>query len=868
MLPSEALEDSPPDREPKRSNRVELPCAHCGLPTPATDGDDPANVFCCNGCRQAYQLIHGWGLDDYYAIRDRTGGASASIGGSTVSLYESFDDEAFLGASAPKRMDDGCWSTELSVSGLHCAACAWLIENVATRTKGWKLGRVKLNRHTLQVVFDPKVIPLSEIARLVGRLGYGLMPLSDRAEDQFQLENRKLLTQIAIAGFCAANAMWIAIALYAGDASGLAADHRYFLRLAGTALGVASVAIPGRPFFISALASLRTRTPHMDLPVALGLSVGTVVGIYSVISGSGEVYFDSLAMLVFLLLIGRWIQFRQQHRAASAVDLLLRVTPQHARLIEGDLQGNWASSDAETRLVLARSLSQGQWIRVNVGETIPVDGILVKGETMVDRSLLTGESVPIDAQEGAEVTAGTINLTRPIAVEVRATGAESRIGKVMQAVEAATEQRTPIVQLADRIGGVFVVVVTLLAAIAFAIWLPYGLSLATSHATSLLIVACPCALALATPLAIAVTLGRAAKRKILVRDGGVLQRLGRPGVIWFDKTGTLTEGRPRAERIWGQEDAIALAAGVERNCCHPIADAIIREAERLELDVPGRCDAVEMGAGNTKQGGDTDGHDVRPAGQRPGIAGQGLTGLCDGHRICVGSEAFMRHQRVTLPAAALEAIERTIRQECSPVIVAVDGDAQAVLAISDPIKRDAAATVERLRKGGWQIGILSGDHQRVVDHVAGQLGIDQDHALGHLLPEDKLRIVTERDRNGSRPRDAVVMIGDGANDAAALAAADVGIAVRGGAEVSLQAAPVFVASGALGSIGDLLDASRRSSFLIGTTFAVSLAYNVIAVVLAMLGWISPLLAALLMPLSSVSVLSTTLAWPTFRSPST
>ena len=774
-------------------------------------------------------MIHGWGLDDYYAIRDQTGGSNGWFGTADKSRYESFDDDLYLGASAPQRTSDGLLTTELSVSGLHCAACAWLIENIAARTAGWQLARVKLNRHTVQLVFNPEQIKLSEIAHLVGRLGYSLTPLSSEPVDRFREENRRLLTQIAIAGFCAANAMWIAIALYAGDASGVASEHRLFLRIAASVLGIATVAFPGRTFFVSAIASLRTWTPHMDLPVALGLSVGTIVGLFNAITDRGEIYFDSLAMLVFLLLIGRWIQFRQQHRAASAVDLLLRITPQHARLVDPSVPGDG------TRWVMVQSLEAEQAVRVLVGESIPVDGRIIAGETMVDRSLLTGESVPVEAVCGDAVTAGTVNLSRPITVRVQAIGADSRIGKVMESVEAAMAQRTPIVQLADRIGGVFVVVVTLLSMLAFAVWSSRGLDVATANATSLLIVACPCALALATPLAIAVTLGRAAKRKILIRDGGVLQQLSRGGIVWFDKTGTLTEGRPRAELQHGAIEALQWAAAIERDCCHPIADAILREAERLNLGVPSEVDSIQLGAG-------------------------GISGRCRGHRIAIGNESYLRDQRIHLDAAMLEHADACLRRQATPVIVAVDGEAVAVLAIADPLKKDAAATIEQIRQSGWELGILSGDHLEVVRKVSQQVGISQENAFGGLSPEEKLRRVTA-DAGGR----TVVMIGDGANDAAALAAADVGIAVRGGAEVSLQAAPVFVASGTLSSVADLIDASGRADRLIRTTFAVSLAYNVIAVLLAICGYINPLLAAVLMPISSVSVLSLTLAWPTFRS---
>jgi Cu2+-exporting ATPase len=799
-------------------------CDHCGLPTVSADDDPQQKVFCCNGCRQAYELIHGWGLDDYYAIRDLQHGTGKSLFNADRARFDAFDDPAYLGSSAPKASGDDLLATELSISGLHCAACAWLIENVAARTPGWKLARVKLSRHTVEIVFDPREIKLSQIAELIGRLGYELMPLTSQPVDRFRDENRRLLTQIAIAGFCAANAMWIAVALYAGDASGVAADHRLFLRIAGTLLGVGAVIFPGRTFFVSALASLRTRTPHMDLPVALGLSVGTVVGIIAAITDSGDVYFDSLAMLVFLLLVGRWIQFRQQHRAAGAVDLLMRITPQHANLVEAEGQTHW---------VLVDSLKPGQVIRVAAGESVPADGRIESGATTLDRSLLTGESEPIAAEVGSEVTAGTVNLSRPIDVCIQAIGSESRIGKVMQSVEAATAEKTPIIQLADRIGGVFVVVVTLLAIGTFGYWgFASGLSDATANATSLLIVACPCALALATPLALAVTLGRAAKRKILIRDASVLEHLSAHGMVWFDKTGTLTEGRARAKLVHGPEAAIADAASIESAVCHPIAEAVLAEAQRRSLQVPPPSGEVEVGRG-------------------------GVCGTSNRKRVAVGNLAYLQNRRAEIGEEIREAANRCIAAETTPILVAVDSVAVAVFSITDPVRHQAAETVASLRTAGWEVGILSGDHPRVVGKVAKQIGIDPSHATGNLSPEEKLARVS------GQHGQTVVMVGDGANDAAALAAADVGIAVQGGAEASLQAAPVFIASGKLESIAHLVTAARRSKRLVLTTFAVSLSYNVLAVCLAFSGYISPLLAAVLMPISSVSVLSLTLAWPTF-----
>ncbi|EMI58373.1 heavy metal translocating P-type ATPase, partial [Rhodopirellula sallentina] len=664
----------------KIRERVTRPCIHCGEPSDSYADQPAEEIFCCNGCRGAYELIHGWGLESFYGLRDQLGSGASTRVKDQSSRYDVFDNEEFLGPSKPKLQDDGLLSTELAVHGLHCAACAWLIENAALRTPGWNVARVKMSDHTMRIVFDPTATTLSSIARLLDRLGYELAPISTERDQHFQNENRRHLIQIALAGFCAANAMWIAVALYAGEAYGVAAEHRFFMRMIGTGLGVAAVLFPGRTFFTGALASLKTRVPHMDLPVALGLTVGTVVGTVNAITGEGHLYFDSLAVLVFLLLIGRWIQFHQQHRAAKAVDLLLRITPRHATRV---------NPDQTTDTVLVDALQKDDLVRVGAGENIPVDGEIVDGSTSIDRSLLTGESLPVDAGAGEEVSAGTLNLQRPIDVRVIATGRDSRIGKVMRSVEDATSEKIPIVQFADSVGGIFVVVVSLLAAGSFLWWAPQGWSLAASHATALLIVACPCALALATPLAIAVSLGRAAKHKVLIRDGNTFGQLARGGTIWFDKTGTLTSGRPDGKLVWGSPTAVVLAGAVERQCNHPVADALVRMATKSGREMP--ADAV-----------------------LEKVDRQGVVGRIGQHEIMVGSAGFFRNQGFGLGQEVQDAIEECTRTASSPILVSVGGIVEAVIGISDPLKPDAHETIELLRKKRFRVGILSGDHPDIV----------------------------------------------------------------------------------------------------------------------------------------------------------
>lgn len=807
---------------------VSKPCIHCGLPTPVASTTDPKQlVFCCSGCQGAYALIQGWGLTEFYALRDQMTVSGAALSAGTQSNYQQYDTAEFLGQSAPQVNSDGMACAELGVHGIHCAACTWLIENALMRQPGLQAARVKLSDHTLKVIYNPEATKLSGIAKFLDSLGYQLLPLDRTRETHLRQENRRMLIQIAIAGFLAANAMWIAVALYAGQLNNIAMEHKYFFELIGMGLGSAAVFGPGRTFLRGAIASVRTRSPHMDLPIGLALFVGAVVGTWNAIRGAGDVYFDGLSSLVFLLLIGRWIQFRQQHQAAKSVELMLRITPRHANLI---------AADGSTSTILVDRLNQDDKILVGAGECVPADGVVVSGSSRLNRSLLTGESLPVAIATGDEIEAGTINVGSPLTVQVKATGRNSRIGQIMQSVESAATEKTPIVQLADRVGGIFVVVIVAIAAITFAIWLPKSLHLAINYSTALLIVACPCALAMATPLAIAVGIGRAARSQILIRDGAALQHLAKPGMLWIDKTGTLTEGRQTASLAWGSLHGLHLAAAVEVQCQHPIAQAIVQVAQTL--------DPLSS---------------YRPTAHEVQIISGGVRGVVDGCEVIVGNAALLASLNIEVGIEIKRRSEHLVQDGSTPIYIAIDKQVTTLLGLSDPVREQAAAFIQDAQSLGWTVGLISGDLPEIASRVGRAVGIDSQLCHGAVTPEQKLEFV-KRARNQFS---TVVMIGDGANDAAALAAADVGIAVRGGAEVSLHAAPVYLASNQLASIAKLLRGSRTTTRVIYTNFAASLSYNLIAIALALTGYISPLLAAILMPLSSVTVLGLTFSIPSF-----
>ena len=419
--------------------------------------------------------------------------------------------------------------------------------------------------------------------------------------------------------------------------------------------------------------------------------------------------------------------------------------------------------------------------------------------------------------------AGTLNLSTRLVVEVEAVGEATRVGRLMQLVEQHSRNRPPIVQFADRIAGRFVRIVLAVAALTFLYWIWYNPAKAIANSVALLIVTCPCALGLATPLAVTIAIGRAARRHILVKGGEVFEVLTRPGVMLLDKTGTLTAGRIALVSWSGDEGLRPLVSALERHSAHPIAQALV---EGNEAELVGQipvCDVAQT-------------------------IGGGIVGTVAGRRLVVGSPKFVHEQGCEIPAAIDRAQQEIIAATATPVLVAVDGRAVAVAGLGDPLRPDAAESLDRLRKLGWKVRILSGDHPQVVAAIGRQLGIDAADAIGGAAPEDKLAAVREAAAHGT-----VVMVGDGVNDAAALAAASVGIAVHGGAEASLAAAHVYLDRPGLAPILELMHAARSTLRAIRRCFVASICYNSVAGTLAVTGVISPLMAAILMPISSFTV---------------
>ncbi len=808
-------------------------CHHCGLPVPAgllVDGAE--HQFCCIGCRTVFEAIRTNGLERYYQLKQSDPGepSPARPSGRT---YLELDDHEFLDAHAPK-VAQGLRCTELFLEGVHCSACVWLVERLPRVAQGVVDSRLDMRRASVRIVWEDSQVSLSRIARTLDSLGYRPHAGHDSTRSELRKrEDRSLLVRIAIAGAGAGNVMLLAFALYGGSFHGIEHEYSSLFRWMSLGIGLVVLLWPGSLFFRGALAALRTRTAHLDLPIAIALGAGAVAGTLNTLLDRGEIYFDSLTSLVFLLLVGRYIQRRLEQRAADIVERLFSLTPNFARLREG----------LAYREVPIEALRVEQVVEIRPGESFPADGEVIEGESSVNLALLTGESRPVAVSPSDKVFAGAVNIERPVLARVTARGQQTRLGKLLILMDEYARRKAPIIKLADRMAGYFTIGTIALFFITLISWHFIDPKRAVDNALSLLIVTCPCGLGLATPFAVAVALGRAARASILVKGGEVLEGLGRRvrqrQTIFLDKTGTLTEpGLAVVE--WHGDDSIAdQVAALESLVAHPVARAIASHADgTLHRDHAALTQATR----------------------------RGLFGTVAGRQFFVGSESFVVQSALaassqpgaTAPDWAITA-HREITSRClTPVWVCVDEVVTSVIGVGSRIRADATKTIQALKAIGYAPVILSGDDSDTVRRLGQQLGIEPGDCRGSLSPEDKLAIVLD-----AMSRGPALMVGDGVNDAAALSAATVGIAVHGGAEASLVAADVYIGRPGVGVLIELLAGSSRTLGVIRRCLGVSLAYNLVAAALAISGNINPLIAAILMPLASFSVLGIALGSKTF-----
>jgi len=796
-------------------------CFHCGLPLPENldfqsqiDGD--TRHFCCFGCQSVCEAIYAAGMEGFY---QRTPDGSLLSPPPTppedVGLFDLEEvQEEFVTQSGSER------EIHLLVEGIHCAACVWLIERTLNRLPGVLSARVNLSGKRLLLHWDNERIKLSEIIQNLGKVGYAATPFDpEAAEGTIRKQNRALLFRMAFAGFAMMNLLWVSIALYSGADKGEFSQLFYWL---GFVLATPTLFYSGWPFLKGAWTGLKTLHLGMDLPIALGATVTWLYSSYVAFSGTetGEVYFDTVVNFIFVILVGRHLEGISKRHAVAATQRLMDLQPRVATLF----------TDGVEQVVPIRSVKPDDLVLIKAGNKVSVDGIIIEGSSSLDEAMLSGESLPLSKNAGDTVSAGTINLSSALTVRVTGTLKETALGRIIRLVEEAQASKAPIQCMADMIVPWFVLATLVLASITFFIWLGTDIELALMAATSVLIITCPCAFGLATPMAIAVASGQGARYGILIKHGEVLETLSHIDHFVFDKTGTLTEGRMRLQQVscsnaYTQDQLLGLAAAVEKYSEHSIAAAVVDAA-----------DSNGLNTGNIN---------ISNFRNHPG---QGLSAEADGKPVLLGSLKWLTENQVASDPALVQQADDWEKTAVGSIHMAVDGKHACCMGIADSLRPDARKVIDELRASGIRLTLLSGDRKGVAEAIARQLGGMQ--VIAEVLPEDKDKIIRDLQSQGEQ----VAMVGDGINDAPALIRADVGIAIGSGTDVSVESADIVLMGDELEKIHMASQLSRRTLRTIRQNISISITYNIIMVPLAMAAQITPLVAAVSMPISSLLVI--------------
>lgn len=702
---------------------------------------------------------------------------------------------------ASRDLGDGTRQSDLSVPGVHCGACIAAVERTLRKLPGIEAARVNLSMKRVAVTWRADGTPPDVIGTLRG-IGYEahLFAIERDARDP---ELARLVKALALAGFCAMNIMMLSVSVWAGaDASSRKAFH-----LISALLALPALLYSGRIFYASAWSALRHGRTNMDVPISIGVSLAFALSLYDTLHNAPHAYFDAATSLLFFLLIGRTLDHMMRERARSAVAGLARLAPAGATIIQ----------DGRPLYVPVSEIEPGAAVLVAAGERIPVDGVVDQGTSELDCSLVSGESAPRNAAPGEAVQAGVMNLTGPLTVRATARAEDSFLSEMVRMMEAAEGGRARYRRLADRAAALYSPVVHTLALLSFLGWLfaTGDWHAAITIAIAVLIITCPCALGLAVPIVQVVAARRLFESGIMVKDGSALERLAEIDGVAFDKTGTLTLGRlTLVNADEAAPAAMRIALGMAMGSRHPAAQAIA-EAAAQRVSQAAAFDRIE---------------------EAPGL---GLEAQIGGDTYRLGRPDWATGQQARDDASAAGSIS----------VLARDGEPLAAFVLEDCVRREARETVGDLVRQGLAVEVLSGDREAVVKNLTSGLGI-RDFAAG-LLPADKVVRVAAHEAAGRK----VLMVGDGLNDAPALSAAHVSMAPATAADIGRNAADFVFLNEGLSAVTDALGIAHRSRQLIVQNFALAVGYNALAVPVAVLGYVTPLVAAVAMSLSSIIVVA-------------
>ena len=799
-------------------NRAERRCHHCRAPLASKD-----IKFCCKGCEFVNSSIHALGLSAFYSLRAEQ---SESLGTKVQpSRSYSYLSDPEIRAQIADDLPDGTTRIRFYLPTIHCAACVWILEKLPHVIAGVRESRVSFSAGQIEIVADLRILSLERLAAVLQSIGYPPVPaVASAIERGNRRETRAMLMRIGVAAVCAANTMMIADSLFQSFFTGMEQQFLWLFTWASALIALPAVTYAALPFYRSAIGTLVTGRVHIDLPISIAIIASYLSDLSSVTRGNAGVYFDSITCLIFLLLVARYVQAQSISRARASTATTWDYLPSLVRVSQGALL-------IEKPL---RELVPGDCVEVRPEERVPADATIISGSSSVDDSFLTGESLPRHVAAGDLVLGGSLNIDGVLELNVQQTGHHTRLGKIIERLKNGQGHSTQIEDEVNRLSGYLVGAVLALAAGTFIYWNAIDSGRALEITISLLVVTCPCALGLAIPITLAVALSQAKTSGLFVQSSQALHNLSRAEHFYFDKTGTLTTGVLTVAHYLGDEAALRIAKSLaQASSIHPVSKA-------LEL----YC----ASSSNTE---------LTHIQHHPGKGVQATTTLDIG--VSLGSYKWANERAIRISDFFQIEIKSWLNAGMSVSLIEMNRECIGVFGLIDQIAPQARRIVGDLQAAGKQVFILSGDAQIIVDTVADKLSVPVTNVYGDLYPEQKAEIVAS-------DRAIKVLVGDGLNDAQAMQNADVGIGVSGGIEATLEVADIFIARSGLSGFENALHGARQARAVIRRNLAFSIVYNAAAASLAILGHVTPLIAAILMPLSSFCVILSSSLSRYFREP--
>ncbi|WP_129504043.1 heavy metal translocating P-type ATPase [Aeromonas veronii] len=785
------------------------PCFHCGEPVPANSGyaleiKGIVRPMCCPGCQAVAETIMECGLASYYDHRTAPGTKGDLVPEELAALthYDLAEvQQDFVTDSGTLR------EIQLTVEGLTCAACAWLIERHLMTLTGLRYINVNTTTHRARIKWDPELLSLSDILKGFAQIGYRAYPFQTHQQEAlYAKEVRSYMFRLALAGLGSMQVMMCAVALYMDLFISVEDEFMVYFKWISLLLSTPIMIYSAQPFYVGAWRSLKQGHLSMDVSVSLALIGAFIASMWATVFNTGEVYYDSITMFVFFLLLGRFLELRARRKASESSSNLARLVPIMATRIDDEGEHD----------VAAKTLQVGDRVRVLAGATLPADGIIVEGQASLNESMLTGEQLPLLKQRGDQVYAGTINTDAPLQIRVSHRIEESRIAQIMRLQDHALDDKPAIAQMADQLSRHFILVLLIIAAAVWTFWHFHQPDQAFWVTLAVLVATCPCALSLATPTALTSATANLTRNGILLRRGHVLDVLTKANRIVMDKTGTLTTGEISLTGTttlaeMDETQCLAIARAMEAQSEHPIARAFRLPTDSISVLPSAR--------------------EITP------VIGHGITALVDGVRYRIGSARWLGLD----PA-----------QERGRGLAIYLADEQQVLArfnLEDTLRPDARALIAAFKAAGLHTTVLTGDSSLQADEIARELGVDE--LVKGVSPDGKLAYLKAREAQG----DISIMVGDGINDAPVLAGAHASFAMAGGTDLAKNSADAILLADDLSRLLEARVLAMRARKIIIENFAWSIGYNLLVLPLAACGWLPPYLAAAGMSLSSLIVVT-------------